>query len=1670
MPVNSRNINQTTNQMKKQIAIFAISILCGLGHAQLAQNQNANSSETKSTAASPFIFEDFSGTSTPAGWVYSRFSRRTDGGINNSPAIRANILGTGANMTASVTTSYVAMGTNPVVSFWYSIKGGTANHPSGNPNTFTYKVEITQDGNTWTTIKDVGPGQGNSGSADFVLSTVDPDALFPFANRTCMVRITFTVVAGSHPGINFIQAGTTPDLMAWIDNVTVGTEPTEPVFQGAATLAAGTLIRNIPNTLTYTFESRGAKPLIVDYISSSQGITITNVPITVDPFESGTITVRIDDPEMTAPYSGQIVLSTNDPNRPTVTIEITATTVQTVFISPFIEENFSGTTTPQGWVYTNFSRQTSGGINNSPALRRLLNGAGTQASGNITTCYVSMGTNPILSFWYRITNWNSTQADVGTYSYMVAITSDFGISWDTILRSGLNTEAPSATEFKKVEVDVEDFANQIVMIRIIFNSLFPADLHAWLDDITVGTPPKNELEALSLTGSTTPTQGLPTIYSVTIRNNGAITQNAATYDVSLMQVGNNTPLRKLLGVEIAQGDTQTLQFSWTPTVAGSAALYAVVNLPNDEFPANNRTSNLNIDVQPSGTVAIDIGTARNPLSSTPIITNWRRSLTQTLYFPTEMGTNGGKINAIVYQTRNTATTPINHRIRVWIGETDRTTFGTTAGTAENWIPFSTLTQVVDSFEISVEQGDHDFIIPLDIPYEYTGRNLVVAVYRFDGDYTIHSFLTTSVPSSGRTLAFSADEPVGVEINFVNLPNPMASMHSFANITLMMNMEGMGSIVGVVSNAGNPLEGVKVQLMNTDLFATTDATGTYVFPYLTPGNYEIEIVEFGYAPQTLPVVVAADASTTQNVNLELWTNFTVSGKVIGSNAPNGLEGVNLKLTGTIEDEVVIFTGTTNATGDFSIANVFDGTTYTITAGLNGYITYTDTIRIAGGNRIRNITLNEIPYPVINPKAEIISDNAVIIWEAPNGITTFRHDAGVITGAHGFNSGTANGILGSVHRENATLTSMSWRLTEHGGAQTTTNVWVLALNAEGRPTPTVLYSALDVPTDVVGWNTHIFTTPVDAPNGFLIGLSRAGTPGFLSLATSSPTVEYPFTNQTHFFSSNYTGGFTAAENNNPPLSLAFMIRAEGFVRENPAEKKQTFAPKININPKPKAYAVYRLLEGETDETKWTQLSNAITDLTFTDSTWTTLPQGIYQYAVKAIYVDDVESPARLTNTLPKDLEVAFTVNITTNSGDPVIGAVVKLTNQNETPAYVYTQTATNSTVVFPAVWKGIYDISVSLQGFEPYVVTNITIDTTGFRNIEMIEIITDIYSLDVNIQGATATIFWTMEPPKPSVATIVLRVGSVWGDGTGYQMLLAPTTAGLYGTLIPAIGTPAPAGTVLGGHTTCAVPATLYDPFQYKIPTNANPACNSANIVLDNNSASIQITPGTYDFVVLNPVPNQRIWIANSDQTLTPPSLGRGTNRVFEGGKKYTFTVGTVADNDRVTLTVEDYVPQSVVQKNSVMAFNGFTVYLNGEKIETGITEQEFTFTNLCNREYTAGVERVYTTGVSIKKTIDFEIIEGEDCGASVVIKNTETFVVFPNPVTDELRMENGEWKMGDLVEIFDMNGKRVLSQRIPLTINHSSLTINISHLPSGAYVVRTVTSTGLVTGSVRIIKH
>lgn len=156
------------------------------------------------------------------------------------------------------------------------------------------------------------------------------------------------------------------------------------------------------------------------------------------------------------------------------------------------------------------------------------------------------------------------------------------------------------------------------------------------------------------------------------------------------------------------------------------------------------------------------------------------------------------------------------------------------------------------------------------------------------------------------------------------------------------------------------------------------------------------------------------------------------------------------------------------------------------------------------------------------------------------------------------------------------------------------------------------------------------------------------------------------------------------------------------------------------------------------------------------------------------------------------------------------------------------------------------------------------------------------------------------------TIILEAHNVWGDGSGYQLLLdADHTA--YGTTIPEMGP-----LTQGGDAD----ASVYAEFEYKVPTAADGSLTTTNIVFD-GSETITIPAGTYDFCITNPTPGDVMWIAGGENA-------RQNDYVFQDGKTYHFVIDRLGDGDNAFLYVYNTGENAIYSNPSEIQFNSTLV--------------------------------------------------------------------------------------------------------------------------------------------------
>ncbi len=769
---------------------------------------------------------------------------------------------------------------------------------------------------------------------------------------------------------------------------------------------------------------------------------------------------------------------------------------------------------PHGWSVRNSSN--AGG--QAPELRLHWSPEYTGMSRLVTyPIFIENHSEIRLSFQHALNNHYENEGE----KVAIDVSYDEGSTWQNIWELAFTHDIAPETIEEFFDLPQSETTMQLGF-RFEGNSY---NIDQWyVDNVIIEPLVENDLVAESISGTPTPSEGAESLYTISVKNAG--TQTQSNYTVKLMQQGD---------IEIATVDGQTIEFGetieyelpWTPTPddIGETYLYGYVSFDEDQAPVNNQTQNLDVSVQSGDFLALTIGD-EELLTSLPYNFIWHYSLSQTLYYPDEIDLSSGILLGIQYYN-NFDTLYLDRDIQIWLGETD----------AENldngWIDYDSMQLVFDG-TVDFPAGENTIFIEFDQPYIYGGGTLVIYSYKQDTEWTGgQNFYNSNDEESGRTRrAYQDNTPI-------DPANPPlgSTEDEHPNITLFFAASDVGALTGTVTDSNNPLEGAEVHLPEINLSTLTNEEGYYEFPFLFPGSYQLEFSKYGYEDLLAEnVEVIIDQTTVFDATMNVLEQFYVTGTIERSDGgvkPNAL---------VVLEGYENYAQNTDSNGNFFFEQVFEGN-YTLSVISDNYQTYTDeNIEISQNTDLGTIVIERI-FPVPESLAIDLADqqdgNVLFSWHLDTG-TEFRWDDGTAVTELGSGGGTWNTVLGSVHPNNAVLNEMSWYLSSEGGPHDEVKIWVFGLDANGYPNPgDLLYQMEAVSNLDEQWNTYEFSQPVEAPNGFLIGLSYNG---FLGLAADSGTdAIYPFQSNTHFYAGNYNNGFNPVENLD--FYHNFLIRAFG-----------------------------------------------------------------------------------------------------------------------------------------------------------------------------------------------------------------------------------------------------------------------------------------------------------------------------------------------------------------------------------------------------------------------------------------------------------------------------------------------------------------------------------------------
>ncbi|MDR4988424.1 MAG: carboxypeptidase regulatory-like domain-containing protein [Bacteroidales bacterium] len=1053
---------------------------------------------------------------------------------------------------------------------------------------------------------------------------------------------------------------------------------------------------------------------------------------------------------------------------------------------------------------------------------------------------------------------------------------------------------------------------------------------------------------------------------------------------------------------------------------------------------------------------------------------YRYSVVQTLYYPDEIGLGGGVISGLQYANSFQSEFP-DTEVMIFIGETD------VSDLTGGWVDFESLQLVYDN-TYDFPAGQNDLYFPFDDLYIYSGGNLVVYTIKgFPEWQSGNQFYNTTDAGSNRTRRAQRDTAPYDPMN----PGVAGAVNSnFPNITLSISVAGLGALEGTVTENRSPVEGVHVQLLGTNFSAVTNEDGFYQFPYLLPDAYDVEFSKFGYYTEVVEeVVVEADETTVVDAVMETLPTVSVFGTVVGSDLPEvGIVSATVTFVGYDSYATV-----TDEDGMFLIEGVYADHSYMLTVQTPGYSTYTDAVAVGTTDLdLGTIIVMELAFPVANVVAVETEDGAHVSWDEPGGgvlVQLFQHDGDIPANPNAFYQ-TDNEVYGTIfdlsEYPDATVSYIDFHHLQWGlppadydylvhivdwanfeilttvGPLTTgvTDDWELEVplgyfSVAGYEQVGILIQPQGhIPSDAY----PCITTDATGPNGLSI---RAPISNLSDYIINGPTVGDFFINL--WITTTYAKeGVVKAQGLVVDNVETIMTRNGEATSSAFATLTQTAEIAASMSDRIlESYRVYRLMYGdEGDMDSWDELATELTETEYMDLDWEMLDAGLWKYAVIAEYTNENLSVPAFSNILPKDMTVPFTLNVTTNSGDAPTGAEVLLVNMEE-PAYVYEAIVPPTGIVeFLDVWRGFYELTIVLDGFETYHAFEIDITEAAVYDAELIEMIVAPYALNVTTFGlpeGDALLTWNTAVEAEfryddGIVDGQLGFSGTWNSVMGavhhrdadlYEMTWYLTSeGGPHNTVkvwvlgLTAEGTPDRNNVIYTAENvpnvdnqwnTYVFPEPLILPDGFFIGLSYNGFLGLA--IDDGVGEPWDFVPGT-QFGVFNitdptsPFNDIAVWGFEVSYLLRGYGLDFGPidmGRDVMAAKKQVITDGPAMIGSSVDRPFDSGKPEytAVIDHEVTRAFEGFNVYLDGALVAEEIFETEYYFTGLEEGNYVAGVQSVYTSGSSEIVTVDFFIgtvyydvtfnvdmtgVEGFDPAAHTVYL-TGTFTDWAEPGTE-----------------------------------------------------------------------
>ncbi|MFR9166501.1 MAG: T9SS type A sorting domain-containing protein [Dysgonomonas sp.] len=286
----------------------------------------------------------------------------------------------------------------------------------------------------------------------------------------------------------------------------------------------------------------------------------------------------------------------------------------------------------------------------------------------------------------------------------------------------------------------------------------------WEADVTAYSVTEKDL---SLTKFVTPNILIADVsadFSVEVKNIGRTPVSASDYTVQILDENDNM-LTSVNGVALDELESSIINISYTPTQKGALKLKAKVVYEADGDQTNNTSELVSLDIEEKGSQYVIVGEGPEDglIGMFPISTYSKYSYAQMMVPASRINLTEGKIKQISF-VMNASASSVPMNIKVWMSETNDADLS--AGNR----PVSGMAVVYEGTS-KIDIGMTEWVIKLNTPFEYKGKNLIVSIQKgssVEGAFTLFkNIITTGIKYAWATDGTSAVDPNAIMGEYSN---------------------------------------------------------------------------------------------------------------------------------------------------------------------------------------------------------------------------------------------------------------------------------------------------------------------------------------------------------------------------------------------------------------------------------------------------------------------------------------------------------------------------------------------------------------------------------------------------------------------------------------------------------------------------------------------------------------------------------------------------------------------------------------------------------------------------------------------------------------------------------------------------------------------------------------